>query len=237
MTDSDVRDAIMRATYEALCEEGYSDLTAQAIADRTDRSKSALFYHYDSREALVADFIEYLIEGFETRVARTRDHPPVERLAAMIDWFLSGPDDDQVAFHTAMLELRAQAPYNDGYREKLRESDDHLREAVEEILRDGVEDGSFVEHDPESVAALLLAAFDGARVRQLTLDRAAYLDAVRTGIVERVFADLLAPGVAFPTEPDLAFPRDERLVDDGSTNADAEEGSRASDETDGDSPA
>lgn len=220
MTDPDVRDAIMRATYEALREEGYSDLTAQAIADRTDRSKSALFYHYDSREALVADFIGYLLEGFEARVARTRDYPPVERLAAMVDWFLSGPDDDQVAFHAAMLELRAQAPYNDVYREKLRQSDDRLREAVEEILEAGIEDGSFVDHDTERMAALLLAAFDGARIRQLTLDREEYLDAVRTETAERLLVDVLAPGVAFPAEPTLEFPRDERLVGDGpGTNA------------------
>lgn len=213
MTDDDVRDAIMAATYEALCEEGYSDLTSQAIADRTERSKSALFYHYDSREELVADFIEYLIEGFEARIARIGDRPPLERLAAFVDWFLADPNDDQVAFHTAFLELRAQAPYNEVYREKLRESDDHLRSAVEDILRDGIEAGVFREHDPETVAALLLAAFDGARTRQFTLGRNEYLETVRAETVDRILADVLAPGVEFPDEASVEFPRDERLLD------------------------
>ncbi|WP_440765003.1 TetR/AcrR family transcriptional regulator [Natronorubrum sp. DTA7] len=204
----------MLATYEALCEEGYSDLTAQSIADRTDRSKSALFYHYDSREALVADFIEYLIEGFDARVERTRARPPLERLAAFVDWFLADPDDDELAFHTAFLELRAQAPYNDVYREKLRESDDILRTAVEEILRDGIDAGVFRAHDPESVSALLLASFDGARIRQFTLGRDEYLETVRAETVDRVLADVLAPDVEFPDEASFEFPRDDRLVDD-----------------------
>ncbi|ELY41516.1 TetR family transcriptional regulator [Natronorubrum tibetense GA33] len=209
----------MLATYEALCEEGYSDLTAQSIADRTDRSKSALFYHYDSREALVADFIEYLIEGFDARVEQTREQPPLERLAAFVDWFLADPDDDDLAFHTAFLELRAQAPYNDVYREKLRESDDILRTAVEDILRDGIDTGDFRAHDPESVSALLLASFDGARIRQFTLGRDEYLETVRAETVDRVLADVLTADVEFPDEASFEFPRDDRLVDGEATDA------------------
>lgn len=201
----------MGATYEALCEVGYSDLTAQAIADRTDRSKAALFYHYDSLDALVADFIEYLLEGFDSRVARTRDWPPLERLAAIVDWFLSGADDEQLGFHTALLELRAQAPYNDAFRDKLRESDDRLRGALEEILRDGIEEGVFRDHDPAAVSALLLAAFDGARIRQFTLGRDEYLETVKAGAVDRIVADILAPGVEFPADVDVEFPPDDRL--------------------------
>ena len=214
MTDPDVRDAIMTATYEALCEKGYSDLTAQSIADRTDRSKSALFYHYDSREALVAELIEYLIEGFESRVAKTRDQPALERLVAFIDWFLSAPDDDERAFHTALLELRAQAPYNDVFREKLRESDTHLRSALVEILQDGIEEGVFRDHDPEAIATLLLAAFDGARIRQVTLGRNEYLETINTGVAEHILADVLAPGTELPAETSFMFPRDERLQND-----------------------
>lgn len=189
----------MAATYDALCDRGYSELTAQAIADRTGKSKSLLFYHYDSIEDLVADFVGYLLERFDERVTENRDRPPVERLAAFVDWFLYGPDDDeQVSFHTAMLELRAQAPYNDRYRERLREGDRRLRETVEEILQTGIDAGDFRAHNPERTAALLIAALDGARVRQLTTGRDAYLAEVREAVLADVLADLLAEGVSLP---------------------------------------
>ena len=205
----------MLATYEALCEEGFSELTAQSIADRTEKSKSALFYHYDSKEELLGDFVEYLLEGFEGRVAETRDHSPLDRLAAFIELFLQGPSDDGVGFHTAMLELRAQAPYNEVYREKLRASDALLRESLVDILRAGIESGDFRDHEPTSVAELLLATFDGARIRRVTLDREAYADDVRSAVVDRILADVLAPETEFPTESTLSFPPDERLAGDG----------------------
>ena len=199
MTDQDVRTEIMIATYEALCERGYSDLTAQDIADRTGKSKSLLFYHYESTDALMVDFVDFLLEQFDERVEATREQPAVERLATFVDWFLYGVDDDeQTAFHTALLELRAQAPYNDRFREQLRRSDERLRATLEEILREGVESGTFTAHDPGGTAALLIAAFDGARVRQLTTTNDEYLEAVRTAATEWVIDELLVDGHVFP---------------------------------------
>ena len=224
MTDPDVREAIMTATYEALCEHGYTDLTAQDIADRTDKSKSLLFYHYDSKEDLVADFLVYLRERFDERIEAARDRSPSMRLATFVDWYLYGsPDDDErQSFHTAMLELRTQAPYNDQYRTQLRNVDDHLRDTLEGILRDGVEAGEFADHDPEETAALLIAAIDGARARQLTLDRDEYLGTVRAAIIGQVLDDLLVDDVSFPDEPvleesaDLSTAADAGPSDDGS---------------------
>ncbi len=201
MTEPDVRETIMIGTYEALCEHGYTDLTAQDIADRTDKSKSLLFYHYDSKEELVADFISYLLERFDDRVRATADQPPVERLALFVDWFLYGPgDDDRQSFHTALLELRAQAPYNERYRGQLQRSDERLRGTLESILRAGIDAGEFHDHDTEETAALLIAAFDGARIRQLTLGDDTYLDRVRSGTVRTVFDDILADGTTFPSD-------------------------------------
>ena len=216
MTDDNVREEIMSATYEALCEHGYTDLTAQNIADRTDKSKSLLFYHYDSKEDLVADFVEYLLERYDERVENSRDLPPVERLAAFVDWFLYSPDDEERAsFHTALLELRTQAPYNERYREQLRKSDDKLRETLEEILETGMEEGQFEPHDPSETAALLIAALDGARIRQITIGRDAYLEQVRRGITDTFFAELLAEGVELPSE----FGHDTHSTDDSADHS------------------
>ncbi|ELZ04135.1 TetR/AcrR family transcriptional regulator [Natrialba aegyptia] len=232
MTETDVRDAIMTATYEALCEHGYTDLTAQHIADRTDKSKSLLFYHYDSKEDLIADFIGYLTEWFDERVTQTAGQPPVDRLAMIVDWFLYGSpdaDNERQSFHTAMLELRTQAPHNEQYLEQLRRSDDHLRETIEEILADGIEAGQFVDHDTEEIALLLIATLDGARIRQLTLDRDRYLDQVRASTVTRLFADILASDIEFPSKlsRDDISPAHVSVEPDSDGERDAENGTGA----------
>jgi len=198
VTDTTAREEIMTATYGALCEHGYTDLTAQAIADRTPKSKSWLFYHYDSKDDLVADFLGYLLERFERRLAEVGDRPPAVRLATFVDWYFEEPADDREAFHTALLELRAQAPYDDRFREQLRESDDRLQATLESILDDGIAAGQFRDHDTAEVAKLLLTTLDGARVRQLTVGRSTDLTDLKGTMIDRVIDDVLEDGVDYP---------------------------------------
>ena len=40
----------MEATYRALCEHSYANLTTEKIAAETDLSKAALHYHYGIKE-------------------------------------------------------------------------------------------------------------------------------------------------------------------------------------------
>jgi AcrR family transcriptional regulator len=187
------REAIMEATYRALRTNGYAALTMQDIADECNKSKSLLHYHFDTKEDLLVAFIEYLIEEFESKVETTSDAPPEERLEEFIEWFVFAPEeDDRAAFHIAMLELRSQAPFTEGYREQLARSDELVRGTIVEIVEAGIETGAFrTETDPDAVARLVFATMDGARIRQATLAEAGYAAAVRDALYEYVLSDLL----------------------------------------------
>ncbi|MFC7176334.1 TetR/AcrR family transcriptional regulator [Halosegnis marinus] len=61
---SETEEEVMEATYAALAEHGYAGLTVQTIADAFPKSKSLLYYHYDDKEAILRDFIDYLVDAF-----------------------------------------------------------------------------------------------------------------------------------------------------------------------------
>lgn len=183
----------MEATYRALCEHGYASLTMQDIADESGTSTSLLHYHFDTKEELLVAFIDHLLDSFPERVGTTDEDPPERRLRDLIDWFVFAPgDDDRAAFHIALLELRSQAPFNEAYREGLRRSDELVRETFEDIIEDGIDDGTFrADADPEALARLIFATMDGARTRQITLAEEEYAAAVREALYEHVVGDLL----------------------------------------------
>jgi AcrR family transcriptional regulator len=198
---TDSHEALMRATYRALCEHGYADLTMADIAREADRSTSLLHYHYDTKEGLLVAFLDYLFDEFGDAVEGADTGDPVERLTTLVDRLLYGPPADEGpfadgpaagdGFHTAMLELRAQAPYVPAYREAITSHDDYLHALTVEILDDGMDAGVFHERNPDVVAATLLAAARGDRVRSLVLGDDSTTDAVREGIEEFLLADLL----------------------------------------------
>ncbi|MFB6085100.1 MAG: TetR/AcrR family transcriptional regulator [Halorientalis sp.] len=170
---SDTREEIMSATYRALCTHGYADLTMQDIADETDLSKAALHYHYDSKQELLESFLDFLYDGFTERVGDPEGETASERLRTLIDSVLSPPvedDDERVAFKTALLELKAQAPYDEGVRERLQRFDAFLHEEFETVLADGIEAGTIrAEVDPDDAARFLITALDGAGTKQIAV--------------------------------------------------------------------
>lgn len=165
----DGSDDLMAATYCALCEHGYADLTMQRIADESSVSKSALHYHFDTKEDLLDAFLDDLLETFETELASEADDPRV-RLDALLDAVFGPAQEENGDFPVALMELKAQAPYREAYRERFAELDDRMREAVETAVRDGVESGHFEPADPETVARFVVTAINGAHVREVSLD-------------------------------------------------------------------
>ncbi|PSQ06295.1 TetR family transcriptional regulator [Halobacteriales archaeon QS_6_71_20] len=187
----------MEATYRALCEHGYADLTMQDIADETDKSKAALHYHFDGKDDLFREFLAYLHEGFLETIA---DHPegtPVEQLVALVRRVLDPVDDEaDRQFNTAFMEIKAQAPYRDGYREVLRRFDADLREAVAGLVADAVAAGQYDDDtDPEEIAEHVVTYVHGTWTRAAAIG--VCVVTMREHLVEDLL-DLLVDGVEVP---------------------------------------
>ncbi len=171
---SDVDEEIMCATCRALCSHGYADLTMQAIADECSKSKAALHYHYDSKRDLLVAFQKYLGDRFLERVTEAdeaADDDPTDRLTAVLDAALSPPQSDDLEdLQTALLELKAQSPYEQAYREQSQAFSDAVCDLLTEILAAGVERGTFrADLDPEATAQFLLTVLEGSQVRHVAV--------------------------------------------------------------------
>jgi AcrR family transcriptional regulator len=187
---AETRERIMDATYRALCEHGYASLTMQDIADECDCSKSLLHYHFDTKEELLVELLAHLLDRFRERVSDADPEDPRDQLVRIVDAFLFGGDERDVeehrAFHAALLELRAQAPHSDAFRDQLAENERSVHAAVVAVIERGVDDGRFRQVDATRTAAHLLAAIQGARIRWVTLGEDDAPHVVREALVEDV---------------------------------------------------
>ncbi|WP_336336185.1 TetR/AcrR family transcriptional regulator [Haloarcula brevis] len=191
MNDGDTADDIMDATYRALCTHGYADLTMQDIADESDKSKAALHYHYDSKHDLLCAFLEYLYDGFVDRTEDPNGETSHERLLALVDSVLDKPDDGSEEFGTAILEIRAHAPHEPEFRERLTEFDDYLVDELQAVLEDGIADGTFDPGlDAEDTARFIVTVLTGAATERVTTGRP--VECTRRMLTEYVETHLLA---------------------------------------------
>ncbi|MEA1930870.1 MAG: TetR/AcrR family transcriptional regulator [Euryarchaeota archaeon] len=164
--ESETTETIIRATGRSLCEYGYADLTMQRIAEASSVTTAAIHYHFDTKEELLDAFLDDLVDRFERQVdCEAAD--PRERLSGFLDAvFDSEPDDE---FPVALMELKAQAPFHDTYRERFRELDAALRGVVTDAVDAGIEAGHFDAVDTAEVARTVSTMINGSHVRMVAL--------------------------------------------------------------------
>jgi len=183
------REEIMQATYRALREHGYADLTVSRIAAQFPKSKSLLYHHYDGKDELLLDFLDFMLEGAKATVPDPDDDPS-GYLDATLDYVLDpDPPSEYLAFESAMVELRAQGATDERYREAFARHDAFFRGRIAEAVRAGVECGVFDDVDPDRVANFVHTTVegvsprraagdaDGEDVRAIRAELEAYLDA------------------------------------------------------------
>ncbi|WP_222913108.1 TetR family transcriptional regulator C-terminal domain-containing protein [Natrinema sp. SYSU A 869] len=187
---SDPNEQIMRATYQALREHGYADLTMKQIAEAYGKSTAAIHYHYDTKDDLLAAFLDYLLDQFQETVHEVETTDPEHRLELLLDKLLVEPEDHQDLL-IAMLEMRSQAPYNDTFSERFQQNDEYIRYMLTTVIDHGITDGVFTDVDAEHVSLALMTIVDGARTREVVLDDTNALATARRTADEYVTAVLL----------------------------------------------
>jgi len=160
MTSTETR--IMEATFRVLVEVGYSGLSIRRIADEFDGSQSAIYYHYDDKEDLLAGFLTYLIDQFERELDATDAADPFERLLALVELTVPQRDSaDHLSFHQALGEIRMQTPYHERYHDQFVALDDKIRCELETTIRRGLEEGVFDGIDATAAAERLNLLLSG----------------------------------------------------------------------------
>lgn len=183
---------ILDATYRALCEHGYADLTVQNIADHSEKSKATIHYHYDSKHDLFSAFLQDLYEDYADRLDAVSGETRREELLALLEFVLAeGGDAPDVDFRTALLEVKAQAPYDEAFRDRLAEFDEVLADRIRSVVAAGVAAGEFDDGvDPETTAEFLVTAVKGAHTRRVAVDHS--LEGIRETLGEYVETNLVA---------------------------------------------
>ncbi|WP_415381577.1 TetR/AcrR family transcriptional regulator [Halosimplex sp. TS25] len=194
----DTEDLLMAATYRALCEHGYADLTIERIGAEFEKSNSLLYHHYDGKDDLLVGFLEYVLDRFEADVPSERTGDPWADMLDLLDHGLApGIEAERREFVSAMIELRAQAAHDPAYREAFTRHDRFFRERLASDIREGIESGDFRDVDADRVARLVHTMFTGAMTRRVTADSddgVSPLEGVREEFEAMLAARLLPEG-------------------------------------------
>ena len=170
-TDRGARERILAAAVERIARDGIDGVRIARIAMDAGVSTSLVHYHFETRDALLEQALEYSYElAGDVRLGPEGDAhnlDSVGRLAAMIDQFLPYPgilERDWILW----VELWLRAVRHPDMRPTAARLYARMREWFAEAIADGIERGELrADLDPARVADRIIALSDGYGVRVL----------------------------------------------------------------------
>jgi len=189
---SSARDRILAAAVRRIAREGIDEVRIAKIAMDAGVSPSLVHYHFATREALLAQALEYsYAQAGDVRIAA--DELPVsshfERLRSMIDQCLpTSPalEEDWVLW----VELWLRAVRHPDLRPVAEKLYARMRHWFAAEISAGVQDGEFSPCNPDEVADRLLALIDGFGIRTLLGDSSVPLARARQLVTAALAAEL-----------------------------------------------
>lgn len=159
----DRRERILEAACRAIAREGSRRVRLQDIAAEAGVSKALLHYYADSREQLLADTFEYGDERAHQRVMQEISSRGTgsERLRTLLHLYFA--DETEVREDWMIWsEFSASAVFDDDLRTRMHRVFAGWVAWLEQIVREGIQDGSVVLERPvDEIVADLAALVDG----------------------------------------------------------------------------
>jgi len=164
------RMAVLVQAADVAARQGLGALTIGDLAARTHLSKSGLFAHFQSKEALQLDVLAYARDRFVDEVIRPATRTPrgEARVRALFErWAAIGVDGNaECLFTSAAMEFDDQPG---PVRDQLVRDHRDLMDSITQMFRTGIAEGEFrPDADPEQFAfelhGIMLAYFHAYRL-------------------------------------------------------------------------
>jgi AcrR family transcriptional regulator len=213
-TERSARERILQAAVELIAERGIGGARIAQIAKAAGVSTALVHYHFDTREALLSETLDYAFDVASAVHMRPRDEggdgaegSAAERLAEVVEQSLptTGPARREWQL---WAELWLGAARDPSLRPIAAQMYARYRTWIAAAIAEGVAAGEFADVDPVKTADLAMAVIDGLGLRVLLGDPSMPLDQARERIGEILARELHIPGGQLPFPAAHAHGRD-----------------------------
>jgi AcrR family transcriptional regulator len=163
------RDEILRATIAEVTVRGFASTRIADVAARLGISTGLVFYHFESKDALLSAAFDYAAERDVARLdaAATGTGSATRRLARILA--LYGPEESGAAW-PLWIDAWATSLRSPEMAEVSRRLDVRWKDTVAEVIRQGVAMGEMTCAEPSAAAWRITALLDGLAVQATVHD-------------------------------------------------------------------
>jgi TetR/AcrR family transcriptional regulator, transcriptional repressor for nem operon len=163
------RQRLLQAAFREVYRYGFQSAGIDTILAATNVTKGALYYHFESKEALGYAIIEEIVAKFPRErwllpLERSKDRDPIDALIGIVQSIPSRPRDLKAGCPLVNL-AQEMSQLDEQFRKRLERIFQAWQEGIAMALRRGQSQGT-VRRDlvPEETASFLIAMVEGYEV-------------------------------------------------------------------------
>ena len=163
------RERLLQAAYREVRRSGFQSAGIDTILAATNLTKGALYYHFDSKEALGHAIVDEIIaklvrDRWLLPLERSKDRNPIDVLIGIVRSIPTRPKDVRGGCPLVNL-AQEMSPLDEQFRKRLEKLFRAWREGVATLLRKGQSQGT-VRRDlnADEAASFLVAMVEGYEV-------------------------------------------------------------------------
>jgi AcrR family transcriptional regulator len=181
------REEILSTTVELLDRLGLAAIRVADVAKELAVSPALVFYHFGTKDDLVAEAFAHAVEHDLHRLERAASGgEPIERLRRVLR--LYGPTGRATGWRV-WIDAWALAQREPHIRKVLKKLDRRWQDILRGVVDDGVASGVFTCQDPEASVARLSALVDGLSVA-VVVHRSVTRDQLRAWVAAQLAVEL-----------------------------------------------
>lgn len=162
--------AFKQAALKVFSSKGYHKTTMAEIAMEAGFGKGTLYWYWSSKEELYFALVQESHDEFVRRVeeASNRDGNALEKLfwlaREVVDLHYRHREYTRLSWKMRAEELEAFSPE---YVERLHRNSREIKNKLQEIISQGIEEGLIPQADPYYLACMLLGLMEGLEIQWL----------------------------------------------------------------------
>ncbi len=173
------RKEIIEGFFNVVAERGFAEATIRQVTKAAGVSKGILHHYFTDKEAMVLGVMEYVLttymEEFQKELSRHRT--AIARMRFIFSWFFD-LERFTLKFSRAWMEFWVLSKTDPAISKALRGCYKVVKEAIADIIRDGIRSGEFRKVDPVVTANMILSCMEGATILWVVDTKATPMEAI-----------------------------------------------------------
>ena len=162
------RTQILKATFDAIADKGYENVTLQDIADYAGVSKGVTNYYFKNKEDVFAHLLKWITSKIFAKESSSvkEKQTALEKLDAYLNTVFVSPNENR-KFYQVYLDFLAQVKNHPEYKEINEKFYENCWNIGSEIVTLGQQEGVFKQGDPQDFAIMIRSMIDGCLIQWL----------------------------------------------------------------------